>query len=188
MKSRNRLLWIKLHTYFSCFFLPIAILYIATGVLYLFDIKGGAEEEYEYTLSLPEGLPKSETETLGVVSPLIEPKQIALPSDFYLEDEYIGWYGYKREVYLEPNKDQNGATLHIKEHDLWHQFLLIHKGHAGPVFWLSAIMLGASLVFSLISGLVVAFAVPKFRKAAVQFTSLGLISLIIAFFMGGSGI
>ncbi|WP_444930991.1 hypothetical protein ACJJIF_04195 [Microbulbifer sp. SSSA002] len=185
MKSRNRLLWIKLHTYFSCFFLPIAILYIATGVVYLFDIEGGVDEQVEYSISLPKGLPSSEQETLKVISPIVQPEEITLPADFYLEDEYIGWYGYKRQVYLEPSEDKQSAILHVKEHDLWHQFLLIHKGHAGPLFWLSAIMLGTSLLFSLISGLVVAFAVPKFRKASVQFTSLGLIALVAAFFMGG---
>lgn len=185
MKSRYRLLWIKLHTYFSCFFLPIAILYIATGVLYLFDIEGGVDEQFEYTVSLPKGLPNNEQETLDTISPFVQPTEVSLPADFYLEDEWIGWYGYKRQVYLEPSQDKQSAILHVKEHDLWHQFLLIHKGHAGPLFWFSAIMLGASLLFSLISGLVVAFAVPKFRKTAIQFTSLGFVALVAAFFIGG---
>ncbi|WHI47168.1 hypothetical protein [Microbulbifer sp. VAAF005] len=170
---------------FFLLFLPIAILYIATGVLYLFDIEGGVDEQIEYTVSLPKGLPNNEQETLNVISPIVQPAEVALPADFYLEDGWIGWYGYKRQVYLEPSEDKQSAILHVKEHDLWHQFLLIHKGHAGPLFWFSAIMLGASLLFSLISGLVVAFAVPKFRKAAVQFTSLGFIALVVAFFIGG---
>ncbi len=185
MKSKARLLWIKLHTYFSCFFLPLTLLYIATGVLYLFDIEGGVRNEFEYEIALPNGWPTSESEAKTLMLPIVEKeKHGKLPPDFYLEDEYVGWYGYKQEIFITPTQDAHQAKLIVHKHDLWHQFLLIHKGHAGPLFWFFAIMLGASLVFSLISGLVIAIAVPKFRRSSVAFTVLGFFSVVFVFLIG----
>ncbi|WP_043319257.1 hypothetical protein [Microbulbifer sp. HZ11] len=183
MKSRTRLLWIKLHTYFSCFFLPLAVMYLATGMLHMMDIDGGVRTEKQFEVSLPNGIPKDEEAVRAVILPLMQEKgqDMKLPADYYYEpkENYIGWYGYKGQVFFEPLEDPNKAILHVKKHDLWHQFLLIHKGHAGPVFWVLGIMFGLSLLFSLVSGLVIAIAVPMFRKTSIVFTLLGAATLAI---------
>lgn len=185
MKSRTRLLWIKLHTYFSCFFLPLAVLFLTTGVLHYFHIEGGTRSHTEYRVALPEGWPKGEEETYALVTPnLKKHPQSKLPPDFYLEDGYAGWFGYRRDIHLEPTDDPNKAVMRVKEHDLLEQLMLIHKGYAGPVFWVGGILFAASLLFSLVSGLVVALAVPIFRKTSIFFTLFGLATLILVFFFG----
>lgn len=185
MKSKVRLLWIKLHTYFACFFLPITFLYLATGILYLFDIEGGVKNKYEYEVALPNGWPTTEADAKQLVSPFINNNQHGrFPPDYYSEPEYISWYGYKQEILLLPTNNEHRAELKVLKHDLWHQFLLIHKGHAGLIFWLFGIMMGLSLFFSFISGLVIAIAVPKFRKPSLIATALGVIVLIILFKIG----
>ena len=52
MKAKYRMLWMKLHAYFACFFLPITLVYIITGMLYFFDIEGEVTAEIEYPVQL----------------------------------------------------------------------------------------------------------------------------------------
>lgn len=185
MKANLRLTWVKIHTYFACFFLPITLLYVATGVLYLFDIKGSHSAEYEYSISLPEGWPKDEEMARKYVLPVIQQHSHGkLPPDFYLEDEWIGWFGYKQEIFLDPTQDIENAKLQVNKHDLWHQLLLIHKGHAGIFFWIMAIMLGTSLVLSMLTGLVLAMSIPKLRTASLWVTLFGMTTLAVAFITG----
>lgn len=185
MKLKNRLLWLEIHTYVACFFLPITLLYVSTGVLYLFDIEGGHSAEYEYAIDLPDGWPTDEASARQLMLPMVERHQHGrLPPDFYLEDEYIGWFGYKQEIFIDPSQATDKAMLRVNKHDLWHQFLLIHKGLAGPIFWFFAILLGTSLVVSLVTGLVLAVTIPRFRNASLFSTFFGLFILGIVFIFG----
>ncbi|TLM77206.1 hypothetical protein ACONUD_12095 [Microbulbifer harenosus] len=188
MKSRTRFLWIKLHTYFSCFFLPLAIMYLATGMLHMMDVDGGVRSEKQFEVTLPDGIPEAEEDVRAIMLPLMREKgqDMTLPADYYYEpkERYIGWYGYKGQVYFEPLAEPEKAILHIKKHDLWHQFLLIHKGHAGPIFWVVGLLFGLSLLFSLVSGLVIAIAVPMFRRTSIVFTLLGVVALTVGITLG----
>lgn len=186
MKSKVRLIWMKLHAYFACFFLPITLLYVATGVLYLFDIKGGVKETFEYSVTLTTPWPESESKAKQIVENELNGKNHAiLPNDYYLERGGIhDWYGYKQEVILKPLEQPLQAMLIVKEHDLWHQFLLIHKGHAGKLFWIFGIGLGISLAFSLISGVVVSLQLPQLKKQSLLSIGLGGLVLIVVFIQG----
>lgn len=185
MKSKYRMLWMQAHTYVACFFLPITLLYVITGVLYLFDIKGEDQAKYTYQVSLSDGWPKDEVATKAVVLPLmVKYQQGKLPPDFYHEPTYIGWYGYKKQVFFDPSQGINNAKLTVIKHSLWQQLLLIHKGHAGIFFWFFAIMLGLSLVISAISGVVMALSMTKFRAPALYLTGLGFSLLIVMIIFG----
>ncbi len=75
--------------------------------------------------------------------------------------------------------------MKVLEPDLWHQLLLIHKGHAGLIFLVFGIALGASLLFSLISGVVLAITVKLFRVPALVVTFVGLGVLVVLVAVGG---
>ncbi len=173
----------QLHVYFACFFLPITLLYIASGVLYLFDIKGGNKSEHHYAITLTDGWPGSETNTKALVLPILKANghNGELPSDYYQEADYVGWYGYKQQVFLDPTQTVSEATVTVIEHDFLQQCLLIHKGHAGLLFWLFAIMLGGSLLLSAITGVVLAFSIPKLLKSAIICTLLGIAAVALGF-------
>ena len=64
MKAKTRLLWMKMHAYLACFFLPITLVYIVTGTLYMFDIKGKVDNEFEYSVALTNGWPEAEKQAL----------------------------------------------------------------------------------------------------------------------------
>lgn len=183
MALKYRVTWMQIHTYFACFFMPLLLLYVTSGVLYLFDIKGGNKVEHHYSISLPNGWPKNEIDAKKVMLPVIKSHGHSgtLPSDYYHDNDFIGWYGYKQEVFLNPSQEISEAKLTVIEHDLLKQCLLIHKGHAGLLFWLSAIMLGSSLLLSAVTGVVLAFSMPKLKRSALLFSILGLASTVIGF-------
>ena len=82
MKAKTRMLWMKLHAYFACFFLPITLLYIVTGMLYFFDFKGEVKSEVEYFFEVKEGFPKIEEKAEQIVrNYLVKDKFVELPQD-----------------------------------------------------------------------------------------------------------
>lgn len=183
MALKKRFTWMQVHVYFACFFLPITLLYIASGVLYLFEIEGKNKAEHHYAISLSDGWPKDAAETKQLVLPVLKAHghNGELPSDFYHEKNYVGWYGYKQQVFLDPTQSISGATVTVIEHDFLQQCLLIHKGHAGLLFWLFAIMLGGSLVLSAITGVVLAFSMPKLVRSAILCSILGVAAVVLGF-------
>lgn len=183
----------KLHAYLACFFLPLTLVYIVSGVLYLFDIKGGVKSESEYTIPLPQDWPQQKNDAEKLVIPLLQQYQLpALPSDHYPQEHLHEWYGYQQNVFLSLTpalKTQEAtkstkltAILVVKQHDFIHQLLLIHKGFAGYLFWLMAIMLGLSLTFSLASGVVISLQLPQIKKTSLVSLAAGTLVLVVAFY------
>ena len=184
MKAKTRLLWMKLHAYFACFFLPLTLVYITSGVLYLCDIKGGVTTTQTYTLAI-ENWPSEPEKAAEITDLALAKKQLpSLPTDYFADGDGHSWYGFKQEVMLQPSKDQQAAELTVKQHDFIHQMLLIHKGYAGLFFWGLGILLGASLLFSLLSGVLITLQLPQLKKYSIQWLILGTVSVITGFIIG----
>lgn len=182
MKAKTRLLWMKLHAYLACFFLPITLVYIVTGTLYMFDVKGKVADEFEYAVSLPAGWPATEAKALPIVNAfLLNKPHAALSEDYYFEQGNHDWYGYKQEVILIKPDAGDTAKLVVKEHDLLLQLLIIHKGFAGQFFKWFSILFAASLSFSIISGVVITLQLPQLKTPALYSILAGAITIVIGF-------
>lgn len=183
MNSRTRISWMKWHAYLSCVFLPFALLYATTGILYLFDIKGSAANKYETIIPLTAqqvvDFPETESQARAFIQPYYS---TGLPEHYFHIKESQGWWDFHQEVILLTPENQQ-TTLIIEENDIVRQLIFIHKGIAGDVFKVLGILLGFSLLFSLISGVVVALAMPKMKKPAMQFIAGGMMILLVAYFM-----
>lgn len=201
MRAKTRMLWMKLHGYLACFFLPFTLLYIITGTLYFFDIKGDVTSVSEYSVPLSNGWPTNDVLARPLVERFLKQHQdIELPEDYYFEHGNHDWYGHKREVILiNPDEHQDHhdesqvishgdnldrsslAKLVVKEHDLLQQLLIIHKGFAGSFFKLLSILFAASLTFSIISGVVITLQLPQLRVPSMLSILAGGVVLLIGF-------
>jgi len=182
MKSKTRLLWMKLHAYFACFFLPITLVYLTTGLLYFFGFEGEVSSETEYTIQLEQGWPEAEDRALAITLIAVANNQpVDLPADYYFYKGAHDWYGYEREVKLSPTADANVAQLIIREHDLLKQLLVIHKGYGGIFFKILSICFGFSLAFSVISGVVITLQLPQLKKASMLGIGVGTLILLVGF-------
>ncbi|MCL6415083.1 hypothetical protein MIB92_05430 [Aestuariirhabdus sp. Z084] len=180
------MLWIKLHAYLACFFLPMTALYIATGVLYLFHIEGGLNAESEHVIVLADGWPETEQEAEAIVRDRLPTvSEVSLHEEYYVEEGLHEWYGYKGEIILVPSAQADRAILIIKEHDLWKQLLWIHKGLGGIFFWVFSILFGGNLLFSIISGVVISLRVPKLKRNSLRAMLSGALVLVLGVLFAG---
>ncbi|WP_285164495.1 PepSY domain-containing protein [Shewanella goraebulensis] len=183
MKAKTRLLWMKLHGYIACFFLPITLIYIITGMLYFFDIKGEVSKDIEYFVPTTEGWPDNEQSAKKFVVNFLKGKShLPLPEDYYWEGVH-DWYGHRQEVILAKTDDPNTLEIHIKEHDFLMQLLIIHKGFAGSFFKVFSILFGISLAFSIISGVVITLQLPQLKVPSLISIAAGALALSVGFIL-----
>jgi len=182
LNAKVRMLWIQWHAYLSCFFLPLALLYTLTGAIYLLGIEGGVASSSEFELA---GRPASEepADLVEWLTPALKSQaDRCVPEIYYRERGEHGWYNMRGGVHLTlPEDPEKPVEVHVDNYDLWLQLVLIHKGVAGPLFVVLGVLLGVSLLFSLISGALVAVSMPKFKRQAWVYMGLGLLSLLLAY-------
>lgn len=186
LTSKARILWIKWHAYLSCFFLPLALIYALTGLLFLFEIKGGAAETFEYSYSdivWSHEEADARNESIRLLKQGNAKQHLPLPENYFISDDWQGWYDIHQEVRLVAENAEHGAKIVIEKNNLMRQLLYIHRGIAGEIFKILGILLAISLLFSIISGAIVALAMPKLKKNATLATCFGLITLVTAYFL-----
>ncbi|GAA6154050.1 hypothetical protein [Pseudoteredinibacter isoporae] len=177
MKSKHRLVWMKWHAYLACFFLPLALLYTLTGTLYMLDIHGGNRDEIQIELTHVQHWPENEMAAYQLASERLPDIYGNISGKYFRFDGGHSWYSFNREVLLLTEK----KTLEIHVHGLWKKLIMIHKGHAHIGFWLVGIALGFSLLFSLLSGVVLAYSNPRYRPFANRCMALGSLLLLILY-------
>jgi len=186
LSSKARILWIKWHAYLSCFFLPLALVYALTGLLYLFDVKGGASQTFEYEFTTPLVFPLSEIQAQKLVTNFLSQDSttrvhLPLPNNYYHSPEVQSWWDFNQEIILVNAHDGELPHLVIEKNNLWRQLIFIHKGLAGELFHVMGVLLGLSILFSLLSGTLVALVMPKLKRNATLFISLGFVVVILAY-------
>jgi len=184
LSSKARILWIKWHAYLSCFFLPLALIYALTGLLHLFEIKGGAAETFEFPYSSA-SWPDSEQDAKQALQSLLKQKggldHLPLPKNYFVSPAWQGWYDIHQEISLVAEDEDHAAKLVIEKNDLMRQLMYIHKGIAGNIFKILGILLALSLLFSIISGAIVALAMPKLKRNSTIACVLGCSTVFIAY-------
>lgn len=184
LTAKARALSIKWHAYLSCFFLPVALLYTLTGALYLLGFEGNIHEETEFELdSRP--VSEQQEDLVAWLTPVIRERAArAMPDIYYREGKIHGWYNMRGGVRVDiPEDIAEPANVEVNNYDLWLQLVLIHKGVAGQIFVVLGILLGISLLFSLISGVLVALSIPKYKTASLYSIGFGSLVLVAAYWM-----
>lgn len=181
MMTRIKLM--KYHALLAAFIFPVAMMYMITGALYTWGIKGGyvkevydvqVSEEIQPELSELTRLAEAELDKLGVAFPSGNPKIKTMGSSFRLD-----WTGSSKDVILEPTDDQLAAKLIVK-HTTWYRNLVqLHKAKGGIVFKVYAVILSVCLGLLLLSGFIMAWQSPKLKNATVMASLAGGISFII---------
>ena len=134
----TRLQLMKYHALLAAFIFPVAMMFMITGSLYTWGIKGNyVNESYEVQLSEPirpelielAELAETELNKHGLLTPSGKPKIKRLGDHFALE-----WTGSSKDVVLEPTNNQLMAKLTVK-HTTWYRSLVqLHKAKGGAAF------------------------------------------------------
>lgn len=184
LSSKARILWIKWHAYLSCFFLPLALIFALTGLLHLLEVKGGASEIFEFPYSST-SWPNNEQDAKQALQSLLKHEggldHLPLPKNYFVSPSWQGWYDIHQEISLVAEDEDHGAKVVIEKNDLMRQLMYIHKGIAGNIFKVLGILLAISLLFSIISGAIVALAMPKLKRNSSIACALGSLVVLIAY-------
>jgi hypothetical protein len=182
VSTANRLSLIKIHMLLAAFIFPAALMFLVTGGLYTWDVKGSYANQV-HIIELNEPLAADEEKLNTLISRELEKRSIELPSgkakikkggtSFKVE-----WTGSERDVVLEPTTEPLAAKLIVKETTWYRQFVQLHKAKGGQLFKVYAAMLAISLFAILSTGFVLALQIPKYRKPSIYATLAGVAMFI----------
>lgn len=168
----------KAHALLAAFIFPVACMFIITGALYTWGIKGSyIDEVYEIHTSKsiqPElseliVLAESELKKLDLTIPSGKAKIKKFGNHFMLE-----WTGSSKDLLLEPTEKQLVAKLTIKHTSWYRNFVQLHKAKGGTAFKVYAVILAVYIALLLISGFVMAWQTPKLKRLTFITFFIGL--------------
>lgn len=178
----SRLQLMKIHALLAVFTLPVALMFVITGALYTWGIKGSYNSE-EHTIILTEQLqPELETLTdlvkkeltvLGVALPSGQAKIRKVGTNFMLD-----WAGSSRDVVLETTDNNLVAKLIVKETTWYRNLVQLHKAKGGVVFKVYAAFFAVVMCLLLISGCIMAWQTPKLKSMSIWAFGVGIVSFL----------
>ena len=162
----------------AAFIFPAALMFLVTGGLYTWEIKGSYNNDV-HAVALSAPLAADEQQLAGLIQQELDKRAIDPPSgkakikktgtSFMME-----WTGSERDVVLEPTTDPLSARLIIKETTWYRHLVQLHKAKGGQLFKVYAAVLAVSLFAILLSGLILALQIPKFRASAIYVMLAGI--------------
>lgn len=179
----NRLQLMKLHSLIAAFMLPVAIMFMLTGGLYTWDMKGSfSNEVYEVNLEKPligdlqslRDITTKELNRLGIDKPEGGSKIKGDGSHFYLE-----WAGSSKVVILAPTDNSNIAKLTVKKASLYKTFAQLHKAKGGVAFKVYATLFSIAIGVLLVSGFIMALQTPKLKQVTLTTALAGILTFIL---------
>lgn len=179
----TRLQLMKYHALLAAFIFPVAMMFMITGSLYTWGIKGAyVNEVHEIQLAQeirPEltgltTLAEAELDKQGLSIPSGKPKIKKIGEHFTME-----WSGSSKDVVLEPTNNPLIAKLTIK-HTSWYRSLVqLHKAKGGTAFKVYAVVLAVFISLLLVSGFIMAWQTPKLKRATIVSSLIGVISFLV---------
>ncbi len=166
--------WMTWHNISSAFFLPLAMIFIITGALYMLDIRGETvRETVEFSGS---------TELLSDPPRLIEQLKKELPAehlpllDKQMENRRgsLVWGRFSsKHLTVSADREGNGLIVSVNRPSLFQTLMLAHMGKVDQLFVWFSVLFAAVLIFSYLSGVVLAFRC--FRRMTIYTIAAGLV-------------
>lgn len=174
----NRLQLMTIHALLAAFIFPAASMFLITGALYTWNVKGSYMKE-AYEIELDNALQPNLAELTALAEEELSKFNLAPPSGtakikkmgnhFTLE-----WTGSKKDITLEPTEHKQIAKLTVK-HTSWYRNLVqLHKAKGGSVFKVYAAVVSIALALLLISGFIIAWQTPKLKKLTLMSFLVGI--------------
>ena len=166
----------------AAFILPVAMMFVITGALYTWGVKG-AYETQTFQLQLNRPIQNNKVWLTELADYELSKRSLAMPSgnakikqvgtSFYFE-----WTGAKLDVRLEPTRNPFVAKLKIKKTN-WHRFFVqLHKAKAGKAFKVYAAILAVGLMILFLTGFIMAWKISKYRSLLLSSAGLGMLLFI----------
>jgi len=177
----NRLFLMQVHLILATFIFPIALMFLVTGTLYTLGVKGGYDTQV-YTLPLTAPLQKDDAALTDFVTQELQKLQLSPPTGAANNEStdkltQLYWKGAALRVTLESTQATE-AKLTVQKADWYKRLLELHTANGAPAFKIYAVVLGTSLFILLVTGFIMAWQLPKYRKMTLYSTVTGVVVFI----------
>jgi len=174
-----------LHVALAGFFAIPLVMYVVTGVLYTFEIKGQYQTaKTTVALDLPNSPSLADLESR--VSGLLEIQHKMPPPTGGQSLKKIGnmwsfeWTGARHDAVLSSTDKPGEYLFEFKDTTWYRHFVQLHKAKAGFYFKLVAAGLSAALIFMFASGILMSYSSPALFRVMLYSFSIGTVVFILA--------
>ncbi len=174
--------WMNIHLYLSLFFLPMCVIYVLTGIGYIFDLKDGAGAKiYEFTVPNP---PQKGAESALMIE-MLKANNLKIPANTEVKiqkgNPTMGSVSYA--VSLESDRKSGELKLKVIDRSLYGILVLMHKAKGAVYFNIVAVCFALSLAIFYLSGLIMTSFCKNKRKSAGIAIALGFAITAIAVYL-----
>ena len=169
----DKSLWMKVHLYLSLFFLPVALIYVLTGALYILGVREDVDAKIqEFTLP---SMPQQGEEQATILS-VLHANNLKIPNntDIRVQKGNITMGSITYSASITTNK-QGEAIVRVTDRGLYGILVLMHKAKGKFYFDIIAVGFAISLMIFYFSGLIITSFCKKKRKEALLTFTLGLL-------------
>ena len=180
-KLIKRPIWMKIHTIISAFFLPAAMIFLITGALLPFHIRGSSETETVY-MEFDDPV-ESSSQMMGVLENEFAKRSMTkVFGKLRTKKNSISWSDTNKRVNLKITDAGFSGELKISEYSFYQKLIRFHFA-VSPAIKIFAICfsIAAGLIF--FTGVVLAIQVPSLRKDTIVWTVIGFVFTAVLMFI-----
>ena len=178
----NRITLIKFHLVLASFILPIFLLYLGSGLLYTFNIKGHIHKT-EIPINLQQAINDDVQQVEQIVTIRLKQTEFSLPDNPPILKHKDGhsevrWNRISQSFTFRFIAGEKSAMLVIRQRDLLTQVMRIHRAESGTAFKLLSLSMALTLCLVLMSGIYMALSSGKLGKISLIAVGCGILVFI----------
>lgn len=180
--------YLQLHTITAAFLLPAILMFLITGALYTWGIKGTYDVE-KLLIEVNEPLANEETAILTFIENEVKNRGYRAPTGkpkYSSQDGQpkVSWSGSNMDLSFSVSKDPSIVKLELRHTTLYRKFVQLHKAKGGTLFKVYAVVLAIGLFLLSLSGYILALKKKNYRNLTYITTAIGLVFFVIAVWLG----
>jgi len=180
----NKAFLIKTHTVLAGFFFTTTLLLIVTGGLMNLGVDGDYDET-SYSLEIEQPLPTDINVLRKIVINELNNRNISLPkgkADLEIENNSLvfEWEGSSHNVLLKSDGSAQETELIIEQASIFSYLENLHTSEGGPAFKILAIGCSFGLIILLVTGVLMAWHVPRYKKLTIKSMVFGSAIFLLA--------
>ena len=173
------------HVVLACFFLPIGIMFLTTGFLYMCGVRG-TQTEVTRDVVLTEPLPAELSGLVAIAERELAAASVSTPSGAasMRKPGELEWSGVNRDVSLKAGADPLKAQLTIRDSSAFRRLMALHKAKGSVLAKCISLAWALGLLMLFISGVIIAWAAPPYRKVGLISGVAGIATFLVYVIIG----
>ena len=159
---------IHVHMLLAALVLPVLLMYLISGMLYTFDVKGHIKKQ-KIDIILAQPVPLRLDALAAITEKSLLQHHLPIPEgEMSLKKKKTSylfrWGDLKYAVSVKTTKNPKVLKMTVRERNFLTQVMRIHRAEAGVIFKVIPSILLIGMLLVLLSGIYMALSIPKFRK------------------------